>query len=422
MTKGKQTSPLRFLRGMATAGVVTGAIWLGYINSEYFAPRENTAADAQQISYEYKTDAKIVDENNLLNEEQKKLLECFALRYAETLCTTEPQDISDLFADSKGADYHKNTAAYKTLTSIRKMSANDLSLESAEIIYRVEETAKKGAGIAIHIKENNVQKFRHLSEPSYSYNLNHLFVLEEVNGEWLIKSHEQEEDFFLLTLEAWDDATGSDSSSKAENTVEILIADAQENIDELKISTGNEPEDIKVTDTSYDRDAAVAYAKEWCDERNYNGKWLAYDLFGGNCQNFASQCIYAGGIDMDSRGDSTCQWKFYSEVLNTKASAWGRSYSWTGVDPFYTYATLNRSSGLICQADMALKYAEKGDIIQVGAYYEWRHSLVVTDVMFADDGSLEDIIVASNTADRWNYPLSAYIYTYPRLIHILGQI
>jgi hypothetical protein len=71
---------------------------------------------------------------------------------------------------------------------------------------------------------------------------------------------------------------------------------------------------------------------------------------------------------------------------------------------------------------MKLKYAEKGDVIQVGAYHQWRHSLVITDVLKDENGNMQEIVVASNTADRCNYPLSAYIYTYPRLIHIDGQI
>jgi hypothetical protein len=74
------------------------------------------------------------------------------------------------------------------------------------------------------------------------------------------------------------------------------------------------------------------------------------------------------------------------------------------------------------QYDVDLKYAQKGDVIQVGAYNKWHHSLVVTDVVTDENGVQTEILLASNTADRWNYPLSAYIYTYPRLIHIDGQI
>ena len=124
---------------------------------------------------------------------------------------------------------------------------------------------------------------------------------------------------------------------------------------------------------------------------------------------------------MDHIGILDLQWKFYDEDLNTKQTAKGRSYSWTGVDMFYTYALHNYEDGLVALTDIDYKYAEKGDIIHVGAYRQWRHALLITDVIKNEDGSVKEIIVASNTADRWNYPLSAYIYTAPRLIHILGQ-
>lgn len=49
-------------------------------------------------------------------------------------------------------------------------------------------------------------------------------------------------------------------------------------------------------------------------------------------------------------------------------------------------------------------------MVHVGAYHKWRHALLVTDVIKDKNGNVLDITVASNTADRWNYPLSAYIY------------
>ena len=48
----------------------------------------------------------------------------------------------------------------------------------------------------------------------------------------------------------------------------------------------------------YDRQAAVAYAHRWAYLRNpafYN-----FDKLGGDCTNFASQCLYAGAGDRKS--------------------------------------------------------------------------------------------------------------------------
>lgn len=42
----------------------------------------------------------------------------------------------------------------------------------------------------------------------------------------------------------------------------------------------------------YDRAAAVAYARKWAVGRN--PKFYDFNDIGGDCTNFASQCIYAG--------------------------------------------------------------------------------------------------------------------------------
>ena len=42
----------------------------------------------------------------------------------------------------------------------------------------------------------------------------------------------------------------------------------------------------------YDREAAVLYAHQWAYGRN--PLFYDYEHLGGDCTNFASQCIYAG--------------------------------------------------------------------------------------------------------------------------------
>ena len=42
----------------------------------------------------------------------------------------------------------------------------------------------------------------------------------------------------------------------------------------------------------YDREAAVAYAHRWAFGRN--PAYSNFDGMGGDCTNFASQCLYAG--------------------------------------------------------------------------------------------------------------------------------
>ena len=75
----------------------------------------------------------------------------------------------------------------------------------------------------------------------------------------------------------------------------------------------------------YDRVAAVEYARKWALSRNPQFK--DYEQWGGNCTNYISQCINAGGIPMDSDGNNVMkEWYWYSDNKRTP--------SWTGAQPF----------------------------------------------------------------------------------------
>ncbi len=83
---------------------------------------------------------------------------------------------------------------------------------------------------------------------------------------------------------------------------------------------------------TYDRDAAVAYARKWALSRN--PKYYDYEKLGGDCTNFVSQCLYAGGGVMNYK--PTFGWYYFS--------ANNHSPSWTGVP--YLYNFLVRKSGV----------------------------------------------------------------------------
>jgi len=59
---------------------------------------------------------------------------------------------------------------------------------------------------------------------------------------------------------------------------------------------------------AYDRQAAIYYANMWAtkdmsdDGRGYNPEYYDYTLEGGDCANFASQCLIAGGVTLSSVG------------------------------------------------------------------------------------------------------------------------
>ena len=157
-----------------------------------------------------------------------------------------------------------------------------------------------------------------------------------------------------------------------------------------------------MTVIDYDRAAAVEYARRWAFKRN--PQYYNFQLLGGDCTNFASQCIYAGAGVMNFL--KTFGW--YYKSLND------RSPSWTGVEYLYNFLVNNEGVGPFAE-EAALSELQPGDIVQLGtATGDYYHSPVVVRVANGQ------IFVAAHTFDAYNRPLSSYNFAMARGIHIKG--
>lgn len=76
--------------------------------------------------------------------------------------------------------------------------------------------------------------------------------------------------------------------------------------------------------------------------------------------------------------------------------------------------------GIVAETDGNIFSAQPGDIIQYVVDGWAHHSVIVTKVIYDDDGNVVDLLINSNTTDRVDYPMSAYGYTDIRLIKIIG--
>ena len=152
----------------------------------------------------------------------------------------------------------------------------------------------------------------------------------------------------------------------------------------------------------YNRMRALAYARRWAFARNplFND----YSPYGGDCTNFASQCLLAGALVMNET--PTFGWYYKSDT--------DRAPAWTGVAEFFNFLVGNEGAGPFGRE------AEEGeilpgDIVQLGRDEEdFYHTLVV---MEAGDAG---ITVAAHTNDAFLRPLSSYEYTLARFIRIEG--
>ncbi len=152
----------------------------------------------------------------------------------------------------------------------------------------------------------------------------------------------------------------------------------------------------------YDRQLVYEYAKKWAFKRN--PKFYDFSKIGGDCTNFASQCIFAGAKIMN-----------YTPVLGWfYNSANDRTASWTGVEYLYNFLTTNSGVGPFAKV-VPLAELEVGDIVQLGtATGDFYHSPVVVGF------SRGQILVAAHSYDAFNKPLSSYNFAQARGLHILG--
>ena len=151
----------------------------------------------------------------------------------------------------------------------------------------------------------------------------------------------------------------------------------------------------------YDRQAAVAYAKVWALLRNP----LYYDFehVGGDCTNFASQCVYAGAREMN-----------FTPVMGWYyRSSYDRTASWSGVEYLYNFLTGNGGVGPYARVVTA-REVQPGDIVQFGTRQgHFYHSPVIVAVS-------PQILVAAHTDDAWGRPMDTYTYDVARFLHIEG--
>ena len=159
----------------------------------------------------------------------------------------------------------------------------------------------------------------------------------------------------------------------------------------------------------YDREAAVLYAHQWAYGRN--PRFYDYEYLGGDCTNFASQCIYAGSGVMNF----TPTYGWYYLDANRKAPAW------TGVPYLYNFLTRNIFSIGPLAEPCELEDLLPGDLIQLSFKGEtFQHSPIVVSV--GNPVTPDNVLIAAHSYDADYRPLSTYEYQKIRYLHIVGVL
>ena len=154
----------------------------------------------------------------------------------------------------------------------------------------------------------------------------------------------------------------------------------------------------------YNREKAVNYAREWA--LIPNPKYYHFEGIGGDCTNFISQCLLAGGGEMNY--DYPFGWYYNSES--------DRSPSWTSVAYLQKFLLRTDNSKGPVGRITTLDNIEIGDLIQLRQNKtHFNHTLIVSKIIN------REIFVCAHSNDALDRKLNSYSYLELMPIKIIGN-
>ena len=351
-----------------------------------------------------------IDDEYGVPKEVVQLITDYMDAYYLSVFKLEMQDMKDLFSNERMEEISEKSIGL--VIDVRKLYDFDFSLTRAHYDLKISDYRQENGLYYVDLLEDDYMSYAFLNGlESQAFEIENSFVIREEDKKYKIEDLEKIQGYYMAFYD--DERDPQDVYDYYYSELKDMLT-YHEEVLQRKASQNAYSSDRPVSKT-YDRNAAVAYLDQYSHSRN--PQWYNFTDEGGNCQNYASQAMLAGGIPMDYEGEE--QWKCYIEDpeydpgINEDETALGRTRSWVNVGYFYNYAKYNEGKGLAAETDVNLYYAQPGDIIMVGNA-GLSHTVMVSRIV---DGH---ILVDSNSIDMKDYPLEAYTYTNITLIKILG--
>jgi hypothetical protein len=320
---------------------------------------------------------------------------------------------NEIKVDSDFAEYMAEKAHFIQYT--RK--AEKLHISNYSVTYGTPDVEISGNIAKVEIFETVCMQYDGLDEMS-AVSTEYVLNLVKAENDWVIvditsddmfdKAHSQEDFDYETAVEEYDAAMAVPGKIEVER-------DVTDQVDQLAASGANQ--------TPYDRTSAANYSLTYTTSTNvntrnyYNKNFYNFASLGGDCMNYASQCMYAGfgGSDDKTAIDS------YAYPMDQSGSSWytnssgNKSPSWAGTVSFLNYA--NAANGTAPSQDNILfnvYYTNASDLKDI---YNWQNRLLGSILLVNDDGhamviskvtgsSTSQIFVSAHTNDVKLVPLS----------------
>ena len=328
----------------------------------------------------------------------------------QALSVLEEKDISSFWKTENNPEYDLEVNALSTDINHRKMQLIDLRFEkyNLKMDFKSIDVLNNKANVKVAEYSGIYQN----ASPDVCSELwsEHTIKMEKINGKWLMVS-DNSPDLTKRALLLIIEKGGNASEAKAEiiesSKQEVIIK--KEEALRQKNNIQKEPAIQPLSLQSYNVTNAVQYAMTWALSRN--PAWGNYTGQGGDCTNFISQCLYAGGIPFDTVGNPNYnqRWFWYSYS--------NRTPTWTGVNQFWDYALNDIGYGLYT-SQVSRSGVYKGDIIQLVSGSSGYHSLFVNNA-YTYNG-YRFIFICCHDTDRKDYNLDNFGSVTKRYLHING--
>lgn len=334
------------------------------------------------------------------------------------------ENIKDFFLldDKKCKEYYAvEISALEMNIYQRRLQEYDLKFSKYKYYLDYISLSINDSRAIVVLDESHDVYFKFLSKiKSQMSNLRHKIYLERFKNKWYIIK-DVYKDYYKNLIINYSKKYGS-----LEEIKEIIIRQNYNNyLKTRKVRNGNLRNEIALGQNkgdkqklyNYNRINAVNYARTWA--LKLNPKWGNYEssTYGGDCTNFTSQCIYAGGIPFDFYGTSdSVKWYWYSN--NRRVGAW------SGAKQFNYYVQYNKGYGLKAHFGSLIDMIP-GDIVQLGGNYpKTYHSMIISDYAYNSNGYIEDYLICQHSTSASgrlkDYPLSLKPPVEKVYIHIDG--
>jgi len=344
----------------------------------------------------------------------KKIIESYLKSYDDITLKGEEKEIDDILSEDIRSYTQKKAYICK-----KRLDEFSLHVDKYSHIYEYSSEEINKDFIEINLKLTKEYKYNFLRDKTVEI-IHYTFKIIKEEDKYIIKD--------IISDEIYDVAIKNEGLSRnIDINIDEFIKNEEESIKRDKFNLKEDNEEGKEEDfyrstsiKKFNRDKMKSYAKKHYDNPSIN--FYDFTTIGGDCTNFVSQIMKAGGAPFDNLGKE----KWYYHSLQS------RTPSWTSVEALYNYLMNNKEGGIIAE-ESTIEELDIGDIIQLDTNSDniFNHSVVIVEKIintseienleeikeFIDGGPL--ILIAARTYNSYNRPL----LTYPgnkRYIRLVG--